>query len=234
MPKCILFLMDIDAVSETSGMIFLKYLHTHPKPEAKSKILAEFIFKVSVNQFATGIATCLLYGWLLPTARGPIYIFTALELLTLALAGYAMEEAAAYGFDENTPACIRGICRSRRIVANIRPGCVVVCSAERAYFPIAKSTDSGAAWRGELSLYLVHAMVFVTLVTRTTIIGWPAFAIGALLSQVLAFALFRMVENPARQYVKRALARDRTSVKKGAALASKGDGAKLEATGRLA
>jgi peptidoglycan/LPS O-acetylase OafA/YrhL len=166
-------------------------------------------------EFAAGMATCLLYGWLLPRARGPIYMFTALELLALAVAGYVMDVRPLHavltkmlpptspeylGHAESWPAFLP---------------LVLLFALQRGHISQLLSLKF-AVLLGEASysLYLVHQMVFATLISRTTMIGWPAFVIGALLSQMLAFALFRLVENPARQYVKRALAPDRTFLKK--------------------
>ena len=162
-------------------------------------------------EFASGMAASLLYRWLSHRAHlGSVYTFTALEVLSLALAGYVMETQCIYqammqilpptspeylAHAGSWPAFIPIVlvfALRRGFISKLLSAKVLVILGEASY-----------------SLYLVHQLVFIVIVLRWMPAGWLTFIVGAIISQALALALLFLVENPVRRYVKRLLARDR-------------------------
>lgn len=163
-------------------------------------------------EFVSGMSTFLLYRWLLPRAdRVHAGIFTILELSALAFSGYIMSTglflapllsilpptAGQYlGHAYSWPAFVPVIlvfAFQKGYVSKLLSFKIPVLLGETSY-----------------SLYLVHQLVFGVIAHRLRVTGWSAFVIGAAASQVIAFALWAYIENPARYYVKRALARRKT------------------------
>lgn len=162
-------------------------------------------------EFASGMAVCLLYKWLLPKlVKFSTAIFTCVELMVLALVGFVACKrllmgvwleilifkpvAVQYaGHADSWPAFALMI-----LVFAFQKG--LVSRFLSLKFPVLLGEAS-------YSLYLVHQMVFHVIYNKIGATGWSAFIVGFAASQATAFALWFIVENPARRYVKHLLSK---------------------------
>jgi peptidoglycan/LPS O-acetylase OafA/YrhL len=156
-------------------------------------------------EFVAGMTTCLAFRWTLPQiGTRPTWLFTVLEIAALIFAGWFLASHILWGSEMRLlPSTASEYLGHADSWPGVVPVIFVFAFQKGAISRMLSLKPFLLLGETSYSLYLVHYMTFGVIIRSLGITGIAGFALGCAASLVLAFALWRLVERPARRTIRK-------------------------------